>query len=402
MILTFDHDVYFVKGAIRSCIYDFRTNNLYHLTSVETLLLESLLGQEKSHLSSTSLNHIEPLLENGILVFSSSIRSGDIHHLSPSNQTIDFAWIEVTTRCNLRCIHCYDGSSPERKEEMDYTSFCLAVDNLSSIGVTGLQIIGGEPMILGDRLFQYLDYAIDKFDFVEIFTNGTLCDDKWFAYFREKKIHIALSVYSYNPSMHDKVTTVPGSFDKTNATIAKLKSNQIPYRIATVRMRDIDLGAQNTDLFHLNPNKDIVRLSGRGGLHLLSDDLLRRKLITPLRFSAPLNKKLTQRLLSGHNCFSRRVYISAGLNVYPCVMERRLCHGNLHDNTLKNLLNPDITTLGKDKITECSVCEFRYCCHDCRPDAISSNVYAKPWTCTYSPATGQWEDPDSFIEKLRE
>ena len=81
-------------------------------------------------------------------------------------------------------------------------------------------------------------------------------------------------------------------------------------------------------------------------------------------------------------------------------MERRIYHGNLKDNHLKNILNENIFTLGKDKIKECKDCEFRYCCFDCRPDALSEDVYAKPWNCTYNPYTGSWADIEDFITEI--
>jgi MoaA/NifB/PqqE/SkfB family radical SAM enzyme len=28
---------------------------------------------------------------------------------SPATQTLDFLWLELTNRCNLRCVHCYTG-----------------------------------------------------------------------------------------------------------------------------------------------------------------------------------------------------------------------------------------------------------------------------------------------------
>ena len=81
-------------------------------------------------------------------------------------------------------------------------------------------------------------------------------------------------------------------------------------------------------------------------------------------------------------------------------MERRFSHGNLKNGMLKDILKKDILTFKKDKICECQSCEFRYACFDCRPDSISNNIYEKPWYCTYTPATGKWEDPEEYAKKI--
>ena len=54
----------------------------------------------------------------------------------------------------------------------------------------------------------------------------------------------------------------------------------------------------------------------------------------------------------------------------------------------------------KDHINVCKDCEFRYCCHDCRPDSLSNDVYAKPWYCTYNPYSGEWIDVEEYIDFL--
>ena len=47
----------------------------------------------------------------------------DIQSLNYEEEKIDFAWIEVTTKCNLRCIHCYDSSSPAEISTMSWKDF---------------------------------------------------------------------------------------------------------------------------------------------------------------------------------------------------------------------------------------------------------------------------------------
>src|SRR5580692_1831179 len=88
---------------------------------------------------------------------------------------LEFAWLELTNRCNLRCIHCYAQSGPLEGEtdilsEEDYS---LLLKQIHQLGCRKVQFIGGEP-----TLNKSLPYLIEKarlegFEFVEVFTNLT-------------------------------------------------------------------------------------------------------------------------------------------------------------------------------------------------------------------------------------
>ena len=104
-------------------------------------------------------------------------------------------------------------------------------------------------------------------------------------------------------------------------------------------------------------------------------------------------------MINGHNCFANRVYIAANLKVYPCVMERRICHCDL-TNDKEIHLNNTILSFNKDKVQGCSLCEYRYCCFDCRPNSLSGSFIEQPWYCTYEPETGTWKDVESVIKEL--
>lgn len=401
-MFSFKNNVYWIKGHIRSCIYDFNTCKLYHCTKEETNFVQWIIGKTCSELHFTDLqkSYFDFLVQKNIIVASEQLNTGDMYDLHMP-AAIDFSWIEVTNRCNLKCIHCYDESCIESSEIMDFTDFQYVIDELTTYGIHKIQIIGGEPLLLKNELKRMILYAKDKFDYIEVFTNGTLIDIGWVEFFRQYNIRIALSVYSYIPEMHDTVTQSKGSFSHTCANIRLLKEYDIKYRVANVIMKGISIGDKNTDLFTLNPQKDIVRMTGRAKLDLLTDDLIKRRLITESSFTKPLNVKLINRIMRGHNCFSRRLYISATLNVYPCVMERRLCHGNLKNHHLNDIVQDRILKFDKDCIKECSECEFKYCCHDCRPDSISNKINAKPWYCTYKPLEGEWYDIEEYVKSIK-
>ena len=196
------------------------------------------------------------------------------------------------------------------------------------------------------------------------------------------------------------MTLQKGSHSKTIHSIELLNQYKIGHRIATVFMKDIDIGEKNTDVYTLNTKKDVIRMAGRGNIDLLTPELLKKKLITKNTFSYQLNPDYVKSSVSGNNCFGTKLYISADFEVYPCVMERRISHGNMKNAQLKDIIKPDICAFNKDKVECCKECEFRYACSDCRPDSLSDNIYNKPYYCTYDVENGQWLNTDDVIKTI--
>ncbi len=404
MFYSLSSDVYLVKGVSRGCLYDFNHCKLYNLNHN---LMDFIDLIDKGNCESTAPFQAEQqvmldkMIALGLITVRENPEHHDIQELRRDDFRCRFAWIEITNKCNLRCVHCYNESSIQAAKVMSYEDYRLVLDSLLKLGVQKVQIIGGEPFFHRNLLKEMLDYTIGKVPFIEIFTNGTLIPDDWFAFLAQNHIHIALSVYSYESDMHDKVTQCKGSWKRTNKTIRKLKEYHIPYRVCNVLMKGVSLGKKDTDLYTLRKDKDVARMSGRANFNLLSDDLIRKRLITKNSFRYPIRKAFCRGEVSGHNCFADKVYISADLTVYPCVMERRLNHG-LVSKDQGIVLKRRILELNKDAIQGCSECEYRYCCFDCRPNSLSGNIYEKPWYCTYNPHTGEWIPEDVFVLQLRE
>ena len=394
-------DVYFVRGGKNSALYDLKHNKIYQLNNEATIFLDTLLTGSDNEYSLEEVEFTNKLIELDLLK-NKYVKLHNIYDLKNDNN-IDFVWIEITTGCNLKCIHCYEESDCQKKEIMDIDIFRHIIDELVSQNVKKIQLIGGEPFILGEKIFEYLNYCVGKFEYIEIFTNGTMVKEEWLSYIKNNNIRLALSVYSYEENSHCYVTRNKYSWELTNNLIKKLSELEIKYRVRNVLMKNVNIGKQNTDLYRLSRKRDIVRLTGRAKLNLLTDELIRKKLITPKKLTKKIDKNLISRCVSGHNCFSRRLYFSCKADVFPCVMERRFKHGNIKGKKLKDVINSDIQNMTKEHIDGCMICEFRFCCFDCRPDSNGNGKYDKPWYCTYNPIDGKWEtDIDSFIKNLRD
>lgn len=402
MYYVLSDDVYLVEGKAKSCLYDLKKSRLYSVNKAlsDKIKLLNLGNLKENDIDGELKNILKKFIVLGLIELSDKYRYNDIKQLKKENSECDFAWIEVTNKCNLKCKHCYNESNAYCEKVMSFEKFKETIELLRNIGVKKIRLIGGEPFINNHILRKMLDYVIGKFDYIEIFTNGTLIPENYFEYFYRNNIHIALSVYSYKEDVHDKVTGIKGSWLRTNKTIKKLQKMSIPYRVCNVLMKDVEIGEKNNNLYTLSNEKDIVRMSGRANFSLLTDELIKKRLITKKTFEKPITKAFCRRIISGHNCFCNKIYISSDLEIFPCVMERRLKHGRI-DSLASLKLNSQIRNLTKDNIKVCNYCEYRYACFDCRPDALTNDVYKKPWYCTYDPDKGEWKKEEEFINELK-
>ena len=119
--------------------------------------------------------------------------------------------IELTSRCNERCVHCYiphDLKLFDITDEMYYST----LEQLSKMGVLSVTLSGGEPMC--HPHFKEFLRAAKKYDFyVNILSNLTLLDDETIQIIKEGNVSsVQVSLYSMIPEHHDAIATVKGSF----------------------------------------------------------------------------------------------------------------------------------------------------------------------------------------------
>lgn len=144
--------------------------------------------------------------------------------------------IELTSRCNERCVHCY---IPHKYKLYDITPelYYSTLEQLSKMGVLSVTLSGGEPM-MHPQFIEFLR-AAKKYDFyVNILSNLTLLNDEIIAEMKAGNVSsVQVSLYSMNPEHHDAITAVKGSFEKTKNAILKLIENDIPLHVSCPTMK---------------------------------------------------------------------------------------------------------------------------------------------------------------------
>ena len=388
-------------GSKKHCIYDLNQGHLYHISDHVVRLIEKITSYNimDLNLSPRDKSMINNL-ENTSLIITSDLREKQDNIFSLRKMILPkFSWIEVTRQCNLSCSFCYEKSNQYCKDRMSLDDFYYVCDELKNNGIERIQLIGGEPLLLGDDLRTMVKYSCRFFHFIELYTNGTLINKDWASFFKQNNISIAISIHSYIPSEHDRLTTVAGSHKNTIRGLNHLNEHNVNYNIACVSNANCDIGEKTRDIKYTLFAKD-PKIIGRAHINQYNFDLFKSKAITKKSKISLLNKNRVVKAISGHQCFIKKMYISHKLDVYPCVMERRIKYGNLKIDKFSNLLKQGMIGLSKDHINECKECEFRYSCFDCRPDSNGNGLFEKPWYCTYLPREGRWVNIEKRWQEL--
>lgn len=135
--------------------------------------------------------------------------------------------LELTHRCNLQCVHCYQNHN-SNTEEMTTEEWIKALDDIAEAGGMFLVITGGEPLLRPD-LEEICIAAQKKGFFLRLFTNGTLLDEtRMQSISRITWQAVEISLHGADASTHEAVTRVPGSFESAIRALEILHTAGIP------------------------------------------------------------------------------------------------------------------------------------------------------------------------------
>ena len=143
--------------------------------------------------------------------------------------------IDLTYRCNERCVHCY--LDHHDYGEMTTREVKSILDQLAEAGALFLTFSGGEIFLRQD-LFELIGYARGlNFD-VSLKTNALLIDRSRARKLRELDIRkIQISIYSADAAIHDAITKVPGSLERSLRAIQFLLAEGLQVKLACPLMK---------------------------------------------------------------------------------------------------------------------------------------------------------------------
>jgi radical SAM protein with 4Fe4S-binding SPASM domain len=302
--------------------------------------------------------------------------------------------VDLTYRCNERCIHCY--LDHEDHGEMKTDEIKNVLEQLAQSGTLFLTLSGGE-IFLRDDLFELLEFARSLHFDISLKTNALLIDAERARKLRALSVRrIQISIYSAEPAVHDAITKVRGSLERTLTAIRFLQAEGLQVKIACPLMKQNLMAYRNVQalaaelgvpyvldmtitpkmdgdmgLLQLrNPVQDLLPILQDPTLNAPSssqDSVQAAQLTTGSATSSGIESQAYEDIpcSAGHNS----CYISPYGEVFPCV-QMPVATGNLRQQRFEEIWfkSPEmerVRAVRESQLPVCSKCSIRQYCERC-------------------------------------
>jgi radical SAM protein with 4Fe4S-binding SPASM domain len=312
------------------------------------------------------------------------------------------ATIELTLRCNLRCVHCYnfDRAVPYPKEragaELTPPEILSLLDDLARAGCLFLSLTGGEAL-LHPHLDEIVRRGRERRFAVRVKSNGTLLTPARVARLAEAgAMGIDVSLYGATAATHDAFTLEAGSFERSVQGIRSARDAGLFVKVSICLVRtnvhEVDemlalvrsLAVRASIDPHISPRYD----GTRDPIDLRLDRATLKDVYTgPLSFLLdPPDCRPDREVQCA--CARSVVAIAANGDVYPCI-GAPIPSGNVRDKPFEEIWrsSPEllrIRALRLEDFTSCEPCPDRgFCRRTSGFVYTTTGVYTGPeeWTC---------------------
>lgn len=141
---------------------------------------------------------------------------------------------ELTSQCNLYCKHCYNRSSSDRLPLLNKQNWeDIVKDIINNGGIFQCILSGGEPLLLGDDLFDIIDPLHNDGTGFILITNGYLVNERFIEKLKKYDFFwVQVSIDHFLPNKHDEFRGKIGSWEKAVNAALLFSSAGFPLRIA--------------------------------------------------------------------------------------------------------------------------------------------------------------------------
>ena len=148
--------------------------------------------------------------------------------------------MELTYRCNFRCVQCYNATHKGAETEMTLNEWESTLQQLADLGCYLLTFTGGEVFVRKDAMDIFQIACHKNFSF-RISTNGSLIDEKVVSRLRSMGAFLQgvdVSFYGADPESHDTLSCRQGAHERTLRAVMLLSEAKIPLLAKFITMRD--------------------------------------------------------------------------------------------------------------------------------------------------------------------
>jgi len=400
-------DIFFAEietpTRVQVKIHDTATKKDFRLTPDTVFLLTLCTGtstveeitstlSEKSGEPIRELSHplekiLAKLQEKGIIIMNETPRARTAQKEIAMEYPLESAQIEITNKCNLSCVHCFNNSGNPYPNELTTPEILSLLDTLSSMGVYHVTITGGEPLTHPD-LFTIVEHARKEPMSVNIFTNGTLITEDIVRKFKKVGINrFNISIDSLDESIHDTFRGKKGVLKKTLKAVHLLKKAGFSIKISVSLSQWNKEGIADVLKYCKENNLQGVEIlpviySGRGvkGLAVSPEEyycaLVERFTYMKEEFPEGI-LKIHEKMEEGCDIARNSIGIKADGTILACPgCDKDMGLGNVRDTNVKKLWEEDETlevirsTKAKND-AECAHCRWVAFCEGCIAGAFT-------------------------------
>lgn len=165
------------------------------------------------------------------------------------------ASIELTYKCNLRCLHCYGEYGTNDISEMKLEDAKKLLLDLKDIGVQILEFTGGD-VSLYPHLKELLEIALSlDYKFISILTNSVVMKDEIFdlVIANANKFVMQIDLHSLDDEYLKWFTKASNTVEIIKSNIKKMVDNGVVIRVATIATKkNVDELEKIADWLHDN------------------------------------------------------------------------------------------------------------------------------------------------------
>ena len=277
---------------------------------------------------------------------------------------LNYILFEVTRQCNLNCIYCYnhwkrDAIEIEKVEESYDQSLKTLKKLYQTTNVKHITFTGGEPL-LAERFRELVLFCRLKGTSVTVITNGNTGTAEEISQLISIGVQLfELPVHSPSPSLHDRMTGLLGSWNKSTDTIrfiTKMGGYVVPVLVVT--KYNFNIVGQTLEFIHsMGFNRVMLNRYNIGGRGVNNPDK-----VVPTKDQ--LNEAFKQ---ASETALRLKLTVSSNVCTPHCIIDP-----NHYRNIGFTNCSADIT---KRPLTLSTVGDLRFCNHS--PNVIG-NIFNQP------------------------